>query len=112
MPAGGKPPLSEQQIALFTSWISEKATFDGGSDNAKLSEVVEVAWAKNASDREMSDKRRELARKQWNLVLPKTAASEASDSEFFVQTDLGPSEAEKILKAVQEANKLSRNSSG
>ncbi len=106
MPAGGKPPLSEQQIALFTSWISEKATFDGGSDNAKLSEVVEVAWAKNASDREMSDKRRELARKQWNLVLPKTAASEASDSEFFVQTDLGPSEAEKILKAVQEANKV------
>ncbi len=103
MPAGGRPALSSDQIALIQKWIEEKATFDGESPDARLATTVDIAWAKAATDQELRDRRREQSKKQWNLVAPKVKPQEVTDDEYQILTDTGEEDAKLLLTLVQEA---------
>ncbi len=45
MPAGGRPPLSEESIQLIATWIDEGATLDGASESQPLTVISQLAWA-------------------------------------------------------------------
>jgi len=104
MPAGGRPPLSDSQIALISKWIEEKATFDGAGADRPLRAMASQAWADSASDEELNARRAEMARK--NLRLVGTAATKLVESEadrFFVIGDVGDATAKAVATAATKA---------
>jgi hypothetical protein len=110
MPAGGRPPLSEAQISLFKKWIDEGATFDGDNRDGRLDSVIARSFMANANHEELSARRMERARANWQIVAPKSQPDEAFDSEFHVIGNIGNANAKKLLAQVQQVSKtLKRN---
>jgi mono/diheme cytochrome c family protein len=104
MPAGGRAPLSDSQIALISKWIDENATFDGAGADRPLRAMASQAWADSASDDELNARRAELARK--NLLLVGTAATKLVENEadrFFVIGDVGDATAKAVATAATKA---------
>ncbi len=104
MPAGGRPPLSDEQIALISTWIEEGATFDGESAEQPLEVMVSAAWASSVSDDELNQRRQETARK--NLALLGTSSdkmTEHSTERFFIIGDVSPQMAQTLAKAADKA---------
>jgi Planctomycete cytochrome C len=100
MPAGGRPPLSEESITLISRWIDEGAALDGENENQPLRVMSALAWAKSATDEELSERRAKQASDNLRLVTgaaPRSAGV-ASDR-FLVVGDV----SEGTLKAVSEA---------
>lgn len=108
MPAGGRPPLSEESILLVKTWIDEGATFDGESRDSQLDSVIAKSWAAKASHDELSARRQERARARWQVVAPKSAPDEADDTEFHVVGNIGASGAKQLLEAAHAAAKTLR----
>lgn len=75
MPAGGRPPLADDAIALISKWIDEGATLDG-EESQPIRVMSQLAWAANATSEEMSARRATQA--DANLKL--TGGSENSES--------------------------------
>ena len=67
MPAGGRPPLSEDAIALVSKWIDEGATLDG-EESQPIRVMSQLAWAANATSEEMSSRRSDQANDNLKLV--------------------------------------------
>lgn len=88
MPAGGKPPLSDQQIEKISTWIRESAAFDGPRPDASISTVINTAWAKGAKHTELLTRRRDRALEKWKRVLPNDEPSTAQTDELFVVGNL------------------------
>ena len=84
MPAG-RPPLSDDSIALISKWIDEGATLDGASDSQPLRVMSQLAWAAKATPEQMSEKRRELAERNLKLVAA-DAKFEPQQTEHFLVT--------------------------
>lgn len=105
MPAGGRPPLSEAQIALVKTWIDEGATFDADSRDARLDSVIAKAFAAKATHEELMQRRMERARANWQIIAPKTEPDEAFDDEFHVLGNIGDASAKKILAQAQQVSK-------
>lgn len=105
MPAGGRPPLSEEEIALISKWIDEDATFDGESSSQPLATVASLAWAASASEEELSQRRSELAVKNMRLVTGGADDYVQSNSgNFFLIGNVSEKTAEVILKAADKAS--------
>src|SRR5690606_33602320 len=68
MPAGGRPPLSDEQITLISTWIEEGATFDGESAEQPLEVMASLAWANSATDDQLNERRVDTARKNLELL--------------------------------------------
>lgn len=100
----GRPPLSDEQIALIGRWIDENATFDGPTATQPLGVLAQQAWAGSASDEELSERRRELARKNFALVAGSNPVTERESDRFLVIGNLGEATADAVLTA---ANKVS-----
>jgi mono/diheme cytochrome c family protein len=100
MPAGGRPPLSDEQITLISKWIDEGASLDGDSEDQPLGTMSALAWAKSATDEELSERRASIAMNSLKLGLGALPRSEglASD-QFYVVGDVG----EGTLKVVSDA---------
>ncbi len=103
MPAGGRPPLSDQQIQSVSTWIKEGASFDGSGKETRLDQVASQAWASKATHAELMAKRMQRARDQWKIVAPKTPADEAHDDEYHVIGNIGPESAKQLLAQVNTA---------
>ncbi len=102
MPAGGRPPLPDDSIALVSKWIDEGARLDAGSEDQPLRVMVLEAWVANATADEVTERRTEMARKNWQLGAPENArgnASESSNEQFTVVGNVRPDEAERIVAA-------------
>jgi hypothetical protein len=84
MPAGGRPPLSEQAIDLIATWIDEGATLDGASENQPLTVMSALAWAARATDQQMTQRRETLATKNLSLVAPPAGHVVRSTDHFTV----------------------------
>lgn len=105
MPAGGRPPLSEAEIAVISKWIDEDATFDGGSSSQPLATVASLAWAASASEEELSQRRSELAVKNMRLVTGGADDYVKSNSgNFFLIGNVSEKTAEVVLKAADKAS--------
>lgn len=70
MPAGGRSPLSSEQIAAIETWVSEGAKYDGVDPAQSLASESEAKWAASASHEELFARRQEQALKQWSRVQP------------------------------------------
>lgn len=100
MPAGGRPPLSDEQITLISKWIDENATFDGATADQPLGVLASLAWAGSASDEELSERRAELARKNLRLVAPSEDRwTERESKAFFLVGNLGEASADALIAA-------------
>lgn len=100
MPAGGRPPLSPEQITMVSKWIDEGAVLDGESENQSLRVMSSLAWAKSATEDELNERRAKQAIDNLKLVTGEAPRSAAVTSDrFFVVGDVG----EATLKAVSEA---------
>jgi len=108
MPAGGRPPLGESQIALVRTWINEGATFDGDGRDSRLDTVIAKSWTARASHTELMERRMERARANWQIVAPKSSPDEANDGEFHIIGNIGKGASEKLLAQANQASKSLR----
>lgn len=67
MPAGGRPPLPDDSIALISKWIDEGATIDA-DPNQPVKVISKLAWAAQATSEELSQRRAEMADRNFSLA--------------------------------------------
>lgn len=111
MPAGGRDPLSDEEIALVSTWIDQGASLDGASPEQPLRVLSAQAWAKHATTDELAERRRQLARKNWQLGAPaeaRTAATETENEAVFVIGNVSAETADRVAKAAVTAWKKVR----
>lgn len=104
MPAGGRPPLSDEAIGLISTWIEEGAVFDGDAPEQRLQVMASLAWAGSASDEELNERRMQTARKHLQLVSSGSdRASEVTSEAFFVLGNAGDATVQAVAAAAGKA---------
>ncbi|QDV66677.1 Planctomycete cytochrome C [Rosistilla carotiformis] len=98
MPAGGRPPLSDEQIQMISTWIQEGATLDGKSPDQPLRVMTALAWARDATHEELMQRRTEMADHNWKMGSPEDEPTQIETDNFYVVGSVGPN----TLKAVAE----------
>jgi len=83
MPAGGRPPLSDDSITLISRWIDEGAVLDGESAEQPIEMMSALAWAKSATDGELNERRVKQAAVNLKLVANGQPASDGITTEHF-----------------------------
>ena len=83
MPAGGRPALPDDSIALISKWIDEGATIDA-SESQPVKVISKLAWASRASSEEMSAKRAESSDQSFKLTNSSAPLSEHLTDHFRV----------------------------
>jgi hypothetical protein len=108
-----QPPLDEEVIARFETWIAEGATFDGRDTRAHLADVAALDRALRASQEELRQQRDVLARQNWRLGFPSLEPSEARTKNFTLLGTVGERtladvgrQAEKVLSRVADLLKI------
>lgn len=111
MPAGGREPLSNEEIAMISQWIDRGAALGEASPEQPLRVMSAQAWAKNATPDELAARRRELARRNWQLGAPAEAqdtVAEAENKAAFVIGNVSPETADRVAKGALAALKKVR----
>jgi mono/diheme cytochrome c family protein len=103
MPAGGRPPLSDDNIKLISTWIDEGASFDSDDPRSNLEQISSKAWAQNASHVELMNKRMERARDRWKTASNVKDPSESNDDRFHVIGNISPEATQKLLTIANNA---------
>lgn len=105
MPAG-RPPLSDQQIALIAQWIEEQAPLGQANPDQPLQRMATEAWAAGADAQELTQRRQELAQQHMNVA--GVGASEVFQLEserFLVIGNTTQAIAEQVLEAAENISK-------
>ncbi|TWT67197.1 c-type cytochrome domain-containing protein [Allorhodopirellula solitaria] len=68
MPAGGRPPLDDAEIALISTWIDEGATVPENARNESLKVMTQRAWLAAATPAEVTARREEIASEHFALA--------------------------------------------
>lgn len=63
-------PLDDDEIRRFEDWIAAGAKFDGGDAEMALAKMIDEAAARDLSHDQLRERRRDLAAKNWRLILP------------------------------------------
>ena len=103
MPAGGRPPLSDEQIEKISTWIREGATFDGSDPGTNIRTVASEAWASKASHEELFSRRMERATQRWNRVLPDRPPESSTSNELMLLGDVTPSRMETLATELADS---------
>lgn len=103
MPAGGRPPLSDENIKLVSTWIDEGASFDSDDPRTNLEQISSKAWAQNASHVELMQKRMERARDRWKTASNVKDPGESNDDRFHVIGNISPEATQKLLSIANNA---------
>ena len=112
MPAGGRPPLSDEEIRQIATWIREGAKFDGHRRDAGLESIASRAWADGAGHRELFERRQEAARQKWLRVLPNEDPSVAQNDDFFVIGNASQANLDTVLEQLVAAASIARGRLG
>lgn len=83
MPAGGRPPLADSQIALISKWIDEGATVAKGERDESLQVMSQRAWLAAASSAEVTARRREIASEHFALTGGNASELKSSQTDHF-----------------------------
>ncbi|WP_167546582.1 c-type cytochrome domain-containing protein [Stieleria maiorica] len=100
MPAGGRPPLGDDAIALISKWIDEGATLDA-NESQPIKVISKLAWASRATSAEKSAKRAELADRNFKLANPSAPLAEHQTDHFRV-VGSGSQETLKVVGLAAE----------
>lgn len=106
MPQGG-PPLSDDLIARFETWIREGAKFDGRDPNQDVREIAAIAKARLATHEQLRADREILAQQNWRLIMPDNPPEKVATEHFLLVGNVGSGElteygavAEKLVPRV------------
>ena len=78
-----KPPLPDEVIARFETWLKEGAKFDGSDATAPLRVMAEESLAGRLTHDELTTKRVAQAQKLWALAAPDEAAGQVRPRIFW-----------------------------
>ncbi len=89
MPAG-RPPLSDEQIALFEKWIAEGATMDSRlGPNESVVTIAAVSKAENSTHEELMDDRAAKSEEYWRLAMSGAKSDRVETTNFLVLGNVG-----------------------
>ena len=106
MPAGGRPALPEDSIALISKWIDEGATLDAGTEDQPLRVMMVEAWANSATHEELAERRVQLAGENWKLGASeqlRESPSVLETDDVFVIGSVTQPQLELVAKAASDA---------
>lgn len=92
----GRPPLPDETIEKFVTWITEGVKFDSTRLDQPLGELVAMAEATAASHAELSAKREALAVANWKLGMPETPFEKSETKNFLVIGNVGKATLEEL----------------
>ena len=105
-----KPPLSDEVIAQFETWIAEGAKFDGDAEDLPIQRVAAVSLARSQTPAELSKDRVGFTEQNWRLAIPDDKASAHETENFLIMGNVSATElqetgelAEKQLPIVLKA---------
>jgi len=100
MPAGGRPPLSDEEIRLVSTWIDEGAVLKPENDGQPLSLMAELAWLRQATPEEVTSRRNDIAKQHFALAAGSNDTMQSADGPHF--TAWGSTVASQSLRVVVE----------
>src|SRR5690606_27329890 len=104
-----RPPLSEETIAKFETWIREGATYDGPDPSEPIERALKRLIASGMSHADLAKERVDAARANWRLGLPDVTPEEIDTKNFFIMGDLPPVQLKEVATAAEaELKKLIR----
>ena len=113
MPQGG-PPLTDELIAQFETWIQEGARFDRADANQSLEIVAATARAERATHEQLRADRDKRAAEHWRVVLPDSPAERVQSAGFLLLGNVSDREladlsaqAEALVPRIVKLLKLS-----
>jgi mono/diheme cytochrome c family protein len=96
-----RPPLPEDIIARFETWIREGATFDGDDANQALELAVRIRQAAAMSHEQLAALRANLAQQNWQLAMPGVTPAQREYEQFIVLGNVSPAMLEEVGKIAQ-----------
>jgi hypothetical protein len=104
MPAGGRPPLQDTDIALISKWIDEGATVDPSLQEESLGVITQAAWLAAASPTDVSAKRAEIAGQHTTLAGADTERLATHQSDHFaLWGDVSPGTLKIVAEQAEAA---------
>lgn len=96
-----RPPLPEEIIARFETWIREGAAFDGEDQNQPLELAVRIRQAAAMSHEQLAEMRAKLAQQNWQLAAPNTTPAQREYDQFILLGNVPPAVLEEVGRAAQ-----------
>ena len=96
------PPLGADEIAKFEKWIASGAKFDGSDPGSPLQEIVDLSAAERATHAELSERRVELAAKNWRLILPDSKPQQEEAADVLVYGSVSPELLAGVTRTAEE----------
>lgn len=104
-----RPPLPNDVIAKFETWIAEGAKFDGSDPLMSTRMVANIYKAQTMSHAELAAERMKYAAKNWRLANPEESYETAETEHFQVVGNVIKSRLEEIGKmAEQEHDRVAK----
>ncbi|MEM1226475.1 MAG: c-type cytochrome domain-containing protein [Planctomycetota bacterium] len=104
MPAGGRPPLSDDQIQLISTWIDEGATLAPHRVPTPLKEMARIAWIENATPDDITQRRADIALEHLRLVGGSATQIDRHIGDHFqVFGDVTPSTLQDVADALESS---------
>ncbi|WDQ18279.1 hypothetical protein PSR62_06945 [Rhodopirellula sp. P2] len=104
MPAGGRPPLSDSDIQLISTWISEGAKVDEALVQTPMKVVTAQAWLSAAASPEVSARRAEIAESDFRLAGADMSRLQKQVTDHFaVWGDVSPATLEAVAESAEAA---------
>lgn len=97
-----RPPLDDDVIALFKTWIAEGATFDGPDPGQSLEQLILIDEAGQLSPDELAARRVELGLAAWHLANPDEEPRRHEDERFLVLGNVSATQLEAVARAAGE----------
>jgi PAS domain-containing protein len=103
MPAGGRSPLSEAEVSLFSEWIRQGASFDGSSTEASLDKVSALKQQSLATPEELNKQRLQLAQERFRQAFPNELPQVLDCDELVLIGNIPVDRLEKWQAPLQQA---------
>ncbi|MEO9934625.1 MAG: c-type cytochrome domain-containing protein, partial [Rhodopirellula bahusiensis] len=104
MPAGGRPPLSDSDIQLISTWISEGAKVDESLVQTPMKVVTAQAWLSAAASTEVSQRRAKIAEEDFRLAGADVNRMQNHQSDHFaVWGEVSPATLETVAESAEAA---------
>ncbi|MEQ8788145.1 MAG: c-type cytochrome domain-containing protein [Pirellulaceae bacterium] len=102
MPAGGRDPLSDADIAVIEKWIQEGASFDGPDPAQNIRQVAALAKAKRLTHDELAAERAEQSAEYWKLGMPGIDGDSLETENFLLMGNIGEAKLAAFGKQAEE----------
>lgn len=93
--------LPEETIALISRWMAAGASYDGADPQTPLEQLVNSTLAKTLSAEALAERRRNNARRRFQLALPDKTPHEAASAQFVVLGDASEESLQQFAERLE-----------